>query len=761
MGRAGGVERLRVAVGAVGALGLAWGLAYTALAPAAAPATDDWRARLGVAALPIAAISGPAHFTMAPPSYTAPGAVLPGRERLRRVLVLFNGHETFTDEDDHGHRWKVNINSENNRFHTLAELALNHAGLVADFHDLNDPAGLPGPAVMAGYRGVAVWTGGDKCRDPEGTLRWYAAQALAGRPVVLFERTGCATDLKGRPIDAQVLSESMAALGLRFGETEIWDSEQLEVAHESGTRTGFEAPLALRLPYFRDVQALDPAARIWLRLRTDGGATADAVVVGPRATYVMREYALRENKIGARWVRAWLVDPFTLFAQAFGMEGEPRLDFTTRTGNRLFYAHIDGDGLETISEIDRKSMCGEIVRDRLVRAFRLPVTASFVTGRIQPPPEAFGTQRAVDVARTIAALPNVEVASHGYSHPMDWRAGEKAELSVANLPGYTLSGEGEIAHSTEYIDAALTTPDKPVRAMLWTGWCNPTEEQLAVAERLGLYNLNGGDPRMDRLYPSYAHLAPPIHRVGRQFQFFTSAANDYILTDDWTPPYYRFGNVVDTFEHSGAPVRVVPMNIYYHFYIGQNLSALEGAKNAYKYAQNHTLSPVFVSEYVDVVKDFYYGRVAEAGPGAWNVRTDGKLLTVRFDGAPVDVDLDASSGVLGYVYEPSLGATYVHLSGPKATVVLGQAPPRRPYLRRSTHAVTRAEGHGRQLSLDVAGYGPKTLEIAGLPPGRPVEVTVFQGGRIAEEPAAAADAEGVAHLHIDGDGAFTVDVGHP
>jgi hypothetical protein len=755
------VRGARPITGALGALGLTWGLAYVTLSARPAPTVDDWQARLDPER-PAAAISGPPQFSMdPPPAYTR--TPLSGTPRSRKVLVLYNSHEQFTEEDDHGKQWKVPTNTENNRFHTLAELALNHAGLVTEFADLNNPQGLPDAAAMADFRGVAVWTNGDRCRDPEGTLRWYAEQGRAGRRVVFLERTGCAKDLKGRAISPEVWQSSLAELGLRLGDTEIWDADQISVEFESGKRTGFEQKLDLRLPYWRDVQALDPEARVWLRLGLESrpGAAADAVIVGPRASFVMREYAFREHKVGARWTRAWLIDPFALFEAAFGLQDEPRLDFTTLNGLRMFYAHIDGDGMETISEIDRKSMCGEIVRESLLKVYPLPVTLSVVTGRVQPPPEAYGSERAVEVARSLLALPNVEVASHGFSHPMDWRAGEKSELSVKNLPGYTLSGEGEIAHSTAYINAALTTPDKPVRVMLWTGWCNPDEAQLEVVSRLGLYNLNGGDPRMDRLYPSYAHMAPPIHRVGKQFQFYTSAANDYILTDEWQPPYYRFGNVVDTFERTGRPRRVVPANIYYHFYIGQNLSALEGSTRPYDWAMRNAVAPVFVSEYVDVVRDFHFGRVAALGPGRWRVRTDGRLQTVRFDGEPVHLDLEASRGVIGYVHEPDLATTYVHLLGHESVIVRSEAPPQRPYVRRATHRITRAEVRGRRLSVDLGGYGPKFLEVAGLPPERPVEVTIYRGPTVLDEPGLAADGNGVVRIDLPVAGTYTIDVGRP
>jgi hypothetical protein len=206
---------------------------------------------------------------------------------------------------------------------------------------------------------------------------------------------------------------------------------------------------------------------------------------------------------------------------------------------------------------------------------------------------------------------------------------------------------------------------------------------------------------------------------------------------------------------------VVPANIYYHFYIGLNLSALQGARRAYDWVMRNPVAPVFVSEYVDVVRDFYYGRVARLDTGAWEIWTDGHLQTARFDGPPRDFDLDESAGVIGYVYEDDLQATYVHLLGPRATLVPANGPPKRPYVLRATPGITRAERRGKRLTLDVSGVGRKVLEIGGLTPERPVEVTVYRGPTVVDEPALAADAQGHVSILLEGAGPFTVDVGHP
>lgn len=729
---------------------------------------SDWRSRVSESQT-LQHMTGEANFTSAPPDWTE--LVMPGVERPRRVVALFNSAEEFEEEDDHGNKWTVPVNSENNRFHHLAELPLNHAGLVVDFQDVNDPAGLPSPEAMAKYRGVVSWLGIDKCRDPEALLRWYAEQAEAGRRVVLFERTGARFDLSDRPVDPKVEAAAMAALGLEVGGEEVWDPERITVEHESGALTAFERPLDLRLPYWRNVRSIDPDAAVWLRLgrRDANDKTADAVVVGPRASYVMREYALREAKVGERWVRQWQIDPFAFFAHAFGLDpastgsrgGEPILDFTTVNGSRIFYAHIDGDGMGTISEIDRRSKCGALVRDLILRRYDLPVTASAVVGRVQPPPDAYGSVRDVDLARSIFALPNVEVGSHGLSHPMDWRAGEKAELAVDDIPGYSMNGEGEIARSSRYINEELTLPEKPTRIMLWTGWCNPSEEQLAVASRLGLYNLNGGDPRMDRLYPSYAHMAPPIHRVGAEFQFYTAAANDFILTDDWTPPYYRFGNIVDTFDNTGSPRRVVPVNIYYHFYITQKSSALAGVERAYDWVIDHDVAPLFTGEYVEIAMEFYYGRVSRLDSRRWRVRTGGALRTVRFDGERVDIDVrGGSSGVLGYVWMPELKTTYVHIEGAEATIALADAPPNDLYLVQASHRLERVEPAPDGLTMTITGVGRKKIRLGGAERGVTYDVAFSAPHDPPRSRVVTADDEGQIAFDFEGNGAYRVRVTH-
>ena len=101
----------------------------------------------------------------------------------------------------------------------------------------------------------------------------------------------------------------------------------------------------------------------------------------------------------------------------------------------------------------------------------------------------------------------------------------------------------------------------------------------------------------------------------------------------------------------------------------------------------------------------------------------------------------------------------MHVLGTQVTVARGDSPPQRPYVYRSTAHITRADLRGKRLTLDLEGVGPKHVEFAGLAPERPVEITVYRGPTVFDEPALAADARGHVELTLSGEGRFTVDVG--
>ncbi|MBI2252958.1 MAG: hypothetical protein HYU63_09525, partial [Armatimonadetes bacterium] len=75
---------------------------------------------------------------------------------------------------------------------------------------------------------------------------------------------------------------------------------------------------------------------------------------------------------------------------------------------RIFYAHIDGDGLESISLIDKAHFAGKFILDEILKEYKeIPTSVSFITRPI----EKYGNKYykpSLELAREILELPNCE-----------------------------------------------------------------------------------------------------------------------------------------------------------------------------------------------------------------------------------------------------------------------------------------------------------------------------------------------------------------
>jgi len=115
--------------------------------------------------------------------------------------------------------------------------------------------------------------------------------------------------------------------------------------------------------------------------------------------------------------------------------------------------------------------------------------------------------------------------------------------------------------------------------------------------------------------------------------------------------------------------------------------------------------PLFVSEYIDVVRDFEDMRIAQVDEDTWRVRNSGYCRTVRFDTWDRHVDLGRSRGVIGYDRASAQQALYVHLDeSHDHTLVLTDQPGRRPYLRRAASAVDELRLAQDRVSLVTARH---------------------------------------------------------
>jgi polysaccharide biosynthesis protein PelA len=336
------------------------------------------------------------------------------------------------------------------------------------------------------------------------------------------------------------------------------------------------------------------------------------------------------------------------------------------------------------------------------------------------------SQRYENIARSIFALPQVQAASHSFTHPFSWEPGDpnpghfdrlNVELNEKEKASYPkIDLEREIKGSIDYINARLLPPGKRVELMLWSGNCR----------ELGVENMNGGDTILSRLYPSLSGVAPRMMHWGDEIQIFAANQNEYMYANGFQGPSYGgFVSVIDTFERTDLPRRLKPVNIYYHFYSSTFLSSLRALEKVHDWCMKQPLHPITALEYAQIARDAFRSKIYSVGPDQWLISNAGKLRTFRVPASAGVPDLARCQGVSGYKTEGDV--TYIHTTGRTATEVVltdaDTAPQDHLRLVESSAEVTFHELTGRQALFQVGGWSTVDVVFAGIPPGAMVAVT--------------------------------------
>lgn len=610
-----------------------------------------------------------------------------------------------------------------NPIHQNAEFVLNHLGCIVDYWDLADD--LPKADKMQNYRGVLTWFYSDAMRRPEQYLTWAEAQVRTGRQFVILGNLGAFRDAEsGEFLPIKRVNKFLRTLGF-VADNRHWtnDISRTELVSKTPIMVEFERTLDYELDNFEIYRLVDESCRPYLILqRNDVAASRSAMVLtSPAGGFAAAGYVIYENDETNR--RRWRLNPFRFFEEAFGLAQLPRPDVTTRNGLRIWMSHIDGDAFISGSHFRRNAYCGEVIRDEILRKFQLPVSVSVVTSEVNQGPEF------EDIARSIFALDWIEPASHSYSHPFYWdeNSEDKGDYELRHLPipGYEFDVRTEIAGSVAFINKNLLPPNKKVKTFFWTGNCVPTAEALRQCRQANLLNINGGDTMFDRRSPSYTNVAPLSARVGNELQIYAAGANENIYTNNWSGPYYGYTDVLRTCTNTESPMRVKPIDVYYHFYSGERLASLNALKQILEETTREPVAPVFISEYLAIVQGFLNATLEQIESG-WRLSNYAECRTFRFDNTNLYPDLDRSRNVIGYLNFQ--GALYVHLGdASEARLILTDDQPQNVYLSRASHVVKSWSTQRNKISFATEGYGPATFEIANLDSDHSVDIRISMG----------------------------------
>ncbi|MFP5410077.1 MAG: bifunctional glycoside hydrolase 114/ polysaccharide deacetylase family protein [Gammaproteobacteria bacterium] len=592
----------------------------------------------------------------------------------RRVLLLH----------DEGVRADVALSSAVR----LGAMPLHYLGYATEYQDIRDT---PSAEQVAAYAGVVVWLTGNG-QPGKNWLDWLDRQRESGVPVVFLGPD--MQPLNGRSgwgVKTRAPDKGAGALRLA----------------EKNPAAGFEIPPLQTLSGDSLVEVA--GAQAWLRYRNDANQVHDAAALTPWGAYALLPRVLitlpaaggREQ--GVRWV----IDPIRFLAAALRQGGAPVPDVSTATGRRVLMVHIDGDGFPSRAEFPGSPYAGEVLLREIFQRYPLPTTMSVIQGEIAPDglyPDQSAALEAI--ARRIYALPHVEAASHTYSHPFKWREAERGEVSGSyhlDIPGYRFDLEKEVAGSIRYINDTLLPPGKRAEILLWSGDTTPGAETVRYAERLGLLNMNHGYTVIDRNNPSLAAVEGLYLDKGGAIQVYAPMQNENVYTNLWQGPFYGYERVIETFELTGAPRRLKPVNIYYHTYSASKPASLKALRKVYDWALAQPLHPVFGSEYIRSVLDFVTLGLARTERG-YLVRGARQLRTLRLPADAPAIDWRASKNLAGERTGPD--GRYLHLAGDTAEIVFARQADDSPTLWEANGRVTQARREGGTLRLGLRGHVP-------------------------------------------------------
>lgn len=575
-------------------------------------------------------------------------------------------------------------------------MQLNYLGLAYDIIDLaKEP--LPEGILAGRYAGIVAWfSGGDI--HPE-FAPWLARAAQQGVRTAVFGNFALAAG-----------AELPGALGLAPGSA---DGSRLRIVAQDAALIGFEAP---PLP---DRSALIPlrlaegsAGRSLLRLENSAGERFDAAAITPWGGYALAPFTLME--LEAVDSQRWVLQPMRFLREALALSDVPVPDVSTEGGRRMLMSHVDGDGFASRAEIPGAPYASEVMLKDFIERYRLPTTVSVIEGELSPTGVYPQSSQALEaIARRIYALPQVEPASHSYSHPFDWARAlqDRGPAYRLKVPGYTLDLRRELRGSADYIDRLLPA-GKKTSIFLWTGDCVPPAEAIAESAREGFLNLNGGDTLITKSRDSWTEIAAQGVRKDGWYQVFAPHQNENVYTNNWSGPFYGFERVIETYQLTGEPYRFKPIDLYYHVYSASKPASIAALHRIYQWAEAQPTTRVYASQYIAKALDFEDATVArDIASGELIVRAGAHLRTLRLPAGAALPDLKAGSGVAGYT--PGPAATYLTLAAGEVRIAPKQDAQALPYVAEANGAISdfARSGDGRELRFALNANGPGLLAL--------------------------------------------------
>ncbi len=664
--------------------------------------------------------------------------------------------------------------------HQFAEMPLNHLGLKIEYHDIQQglPSIKERPDVIGV---LTWFPYSATIEHPQEFIDWSIEAIEAGKKYVVLGNPGFNTKAGDTPKNlTNRFWKKLGLRDADFDIAETYTTQVIYTNPEllpferdySGIKSGY--PLM-------EVISKDAVPHLIVGLENDPKTKSNLIVTSPNGGYVAEEYAaykpIPTPSLGI--IRKWYVNPFKFFALAFGTDGLPKPDTTTLAGSRIYYSHIDGDGWNNVTELEEyrqnKTLSSEVIlREIILNYPDLPLTVGPIAADIDL--NWFGLEAGREIAQKIFALPHIEVGCHTFTHPFDWGFFENynPDYETRYLSNFTtpvwknrnffkvikdsivgtkikildadssVNDEGGFQHTPDMLDPGYETPrayalkpfnlhlevfgaikevqalaphGKNVKLYQWSGNAEPFAEAVLFTEEANVNNLNGGNTRFDPSSDSYAWVSPLGMQKKHTTQIYSSMTNENLYTDMWTKAFYGFNQLPITYQRTESPLRIKPMNLYYHMYSGEKLPSLDAVKENLEFIRSEETVPIPASHFCEIVRGFYDTKMDVLSNRRWLVKNRGALQTIRFDRATfLGVDFAKSRGVIGQRHHQ--GSLYIYLDEKEPFPIIAlkdldrahdEPVEKIPYLVKSHWKVWNVT-RGNEIGMQAQGFGKGAME---------------------------------------------------
>ena len=345
----------------------------------------------------------------------------------------------------------------------------------------------------------------------------------------------------------------------------------------------------------------------------------------------------------------WVVNPFLFFKEALRLRELVVPDPTTENGKRLLFSHVDGDGMMNRVEGNFGYFSGDVILNRILKVYDIPHSVSIIGAEVASNglyPEL--SPKLIKIVKKMYALENVEPATHTFTHPFFWKKIKNNNLDEKyrlKPNGYDFSLQHELSDTLTFIDEKLQSKKK-AKSVFWSGDCMPQVNALKYITEHNILNINGGDTTITKTTPWISAISPFGFYKENYIQVFTGAQNENIYTNEWLGPFWGFKRVTQTFELTNSPRRFKPVDIYYHIYSGSKMASLKALEYVFDWALKENLMPIYTSEYIPKVMDFYTASLANE-EAEWLVSGMRDLRTIRIEKKRANIDLKDAQSVIG------------------------------------------------------------------------------------------------------------------